>query len=69
MISLLFEKRPQTSIHINFLFQEGSDGTYLVRHKSEELKHLPFLLELKTKYAGHYTDINNQLDVIEVVFR
>lgn len=45
------------------------------KKKSNELLRLhkmaserTFLLELKTKYAGHYTYINNQLDVIEVVF-
>ena len=45
------------------------------KKKSNELLRLrkmaserTFLLELKTKYAGYYTDINNQLDVIEVVF-
>ena len=45
------------------------------KKKSNELLRLhkmaserTFLLELKTKYAGHYTDINNQLDVIEGVF-
>lgn len=45
------------------------------KKKSNELLRLhkmaserTFLLELKTKYAGRYTDINNQLDVIEGVF-
>ena len=45
------------------------------KKKSNELLRLhkmaserAFLLELKTKYAGHYTYIKNQLDFIDVAF-